>query len=66
MSGYTVTLTDSEYDALKARIRELEAAGNDLRASLMGMCLIANVMPDSCAARIKRFDDLFETPAETP
>jgi hypothetical protein len=26
MSGYTVTLTDSEYDALKARIARLEAA----------------------------------------
>ena len=24
--GYTVTLTDSEYDALKARIAQLEAA----------------------------------------
>jgi hypothetical protein len=35
MSGYTVTLTDSEYDALKARIARLEAA---LRGVLKDTC----------------------------
>lgn len=49
---------------LEERCAKLEAAGNDLRASLVGSS-IANVMPDSCASRIKRFDDMFETPAET-
>jgi hypothetical protein len=29
MSGYTITLTDSEYDALKAKIARLEAALNE-------------------------------------
>jgi hypothetical protein len=51
-------------EGLQKRIRDLEAAGNDLRASLVGMCSINNVMPDSCAARIKRFDDLFSVTSD--
>lgn len=58
---------NEEVPKLLARIAQLEAAGNDLRASLVGMCHINNVMPDSVADRVKRFDALFELPqSETP
>jgi hypothetical protein len=61
-----IYVLETEHIEALDRIRSLEAAGNDLRASLVGMCHINNVMPDSAAERIKRFDDLFASQAETP
>lgn len=46
------------------RIRALEAAGNDLRASVVAAYPIE--LPASAAERIRRFDALFASQAETP